>query len=115
MVINKPKRSHLLKKNTNNNRIINTILLFFKQLKLPVPVAFNEITREKAKKAVRCMESSGSTNMSEALLVSLYLVKLGQDKYQNHQPIIVFLTDGYPTMGIINLEEIISMVSNLIT
>lgn len=58
------------------------------------------------------LRASGSTHMIGGLEVSLFLVDRAQGKWKNHQPILVFLTDGDPTDGECNLENIINIVSN---
>lgn len=49
--------------------------------------------------------------MIGALEVSLYLVNRARDQWKNHQPIIVFLTDGEPTDGVNNPDQITDIVS----
>lgn len=49
--------------------------------------------------------------MIGALVVSLYLVQRARKEWKDHQPIIVFLTDGEPTDGVNNPDEITDIVS----
>lgn len=52
--------------------------------------------------------------MIGALEVCLFLVNRAKGKWKNHQPIVVFLTDGEPTNGICNTDEITDIVSMFI-
>lgn len=58
------------------------------------------------------MFATGGTNIYEALRVGLHLVKLRQTRTgdKNAQPLIVFLTDGDPTVGKTSPTDIISQV-----
>lgn len=49
--------------------------------------------------------------MIGALEVCVFLVNRAKNKWRDHLPIIVFLTDGEPTIGVNNTDEIIDIVS----
>lgn len=60
------------------------------------------------------MAPTGGTDIFDALKVGLHLVELAQPQSKDAdmpQPIIVFLTDGDPTVGVTSTEQIISKVS----
>lgn len=56
------------------------------------------------------------TNMEDALNKALAIAKLGETRFTNGsntpKPIIVFLTDGEPTTGITEPQDLIKYVSN---
>lgn len=59
------------------------------------------------------MNAYGGTDIKSALEVGLKLVKKNKDeKNDSHQPIIVFLTDGEPTVGETTPDKITSSVRN---
>ncbi|XP_023311741.1 inter-alpha-trypsin inhibitor heavy chain H3-like [Anoplophora glabripennis] len=72
---------------------------------------------KKAKEVVQNIAATGSTFMIGGLETALYLVKRGQQKNkdgdQRLQPIIVFLTDGQPNVGIRSTEHITELVTRL--
>lgn len=57
------------------------------------------------------------TNMEDALTKAHGIAKLGETHFTNGlnmpKPIIVFLTDGEPTTGITDPQELIKYVSNI--
>ncbi|XP_018570352.1 inter-alpha-trypsin inhibitor heavy chain H3 isoform X2 [Anoplophora glabripennis] len=63
------------------------------------------------------MFGQGTTFMIGGLEVALYMVKDGQDKVTDksskYQPIMVFLTDGYPNIGCGSTSEITRIVTQL--
>jgi len=63
----------------------------------------------KAKQFVQDMEASGGTNSDEALRVALTQLKNVDDS----QKIVIFLTDGLPTVGETNVEKILENVRSL--
>ncbi|XP_044268022.1 inter-alpha-trypsin inhibitor heavy chain H4-like isoform X2 [Tribolium madens] len=81
---------------------------------LPPAYQATEENKEKAKKVVDKLNAYGGTDIKSALEVGLKLVKKNkEDKKNTHQPIIMFLTDGEPTMGETNTEKITSAISEL--
>ncbi|XP_018575267.1 inter-alpha-trypsin inhibitor heavy chain H4-like isoform X2 [Anoplophora glabripennis] len=70
-----------------------------------------------AKEIVQNIKINGFTFMIGGLETALYLVKMGQqkDKVKDRklQPIIVFLTDGQPNVGIESTNQIIELVTHL--
>lgn len=56
------------------------------------------------------------TNMEDALTKAYLIAKLGEKRFKDSantpKPIIVFLTDGEPTTGITEPQELIKYVSN---
>lgn len=69
-------------------------------------VPASEANLEKARQFVQNIEASGGTNIDEALHAALTLLKNdeGQEK------MVVFLTDGLPTVGETNIETILQHV-----
>lgn len=57
------------------------------------------------------------TNMEDALTKAHDIAKLGKTRFNKGsntpKPIIVFLTDGEPTFGISDPQELITYVSNI--
>lgn len=78
----------------------------------PPAYPVNNNTIKKANKYVDQMFATGGTNIYEALRVGLHLVKLRQTRTgdKNAQPLIVFLTDGDPTVGKTSPTDIISQI-----
>jgi len=73
----------------------------------------NNNTIKKTNTAVGGMVATGGTNIFDALRVGIHLIKLREKrvKDKNIQPLILFLTDGEPTVGRTLPEKIISGVS----
>ena len=69
-----------------------------------------------AKKFIQDLTSESSTNMEDALSKAHSIAKLGETRFKGGantpKPIIVFLTDGEPTTGITEPQELIKYVSN---
>jgi uncharacterized protein YegL len=61
-----------------------------------------EIEKEKATSYINGTSAGGSTNINDALLRGLEMI----ETYECRAPIIIFLTDGLPTSGITNIEDI---------
>ncbi|KAJ8981371.1 hypothetical protein NQ317_000238, partial [Molorchus minor] len=85
------------------------------ETRVPSPTVVNQETINKAKKVIRDIVVGGCTFIIGGLEVALYLVKLGlkQNIQEKHQPIVVFLTDGQPNIGLGSTEEIIEVVTRL--
>lgn len=64
----------------------------------------------KAKQFVQDIEASGGTNIDEALRTALTLLR----DTEGSQKMVVFLTDGLPTVGETNVEKILENVRALI-
>lgn len=66
----------------------------------------------KAEKIIDTYTPNGGTNIFEALKIAIHLNNLQSKKNKdfNKQPLIIFLTDGDPTVGVTSTEEIISKV-----
>ncbi|RZC39131.1 inter-alpha-trypsin inhibitor heavy chain H4-like, partial [Asbolus verrucosus] len=78
---------------------------------LPPAVEASEANIEKAKEVVEKLNAYGGTDIKSALEVGLKLVKKNkEEKNDTHQPIIVFLTDGEPTVGETVPDKIISSI-----
>ncbi|EFA04008.2 inter-alpha-trypsin inhibitor heavy chain H4 isoform X2 [Tribolium castaneum] len=81
---------------------------------LPPAYKATDENKEKAKKVVEKLNAYGGTDIKSALEVGLKLVKKNKENKEDaHQPIIVFLTDGEPTMGETNTEKITSAISEM--
>ncbi|XP_018575269.1 inter-alpha-trypsin inhibitor heavy chain H3-like isoform X2 [Anoplophora glabripennis] len=74
---------------------------------------------KKAKEVIQNISADGGTFMIGGLETALYFVKTGQqkniDRDQELQPIIVFLTDGEPNVGIQSTDQIVELVTRLNT
>ncbi|KAJ8981374.1 hypothetical protein NQ317_000241 [Molorchus minor] len=81
------------------------------ETRVPPPTVVSKETINKAKKVVENIHADGGTFIIGGLEVALYLVKLGhkQNILEKHQPIIVFLTDGDPNIGLSSTEEIVEV------
>ncbi|KAJ8939187.1 hypothetical protein NQ318_017084 [Aromia moschata] len=90
-----------------------------RKLRLPDPTYVTDGTLQKARNVVNKLEAFGSTYIIGGLETALYLAKIGQDKVSEGdkkcQPIIVFLTDGEPNVGINSTEKITDIVTRLNT
>lgn len=67
---------------------------------------------ENAKKIINSFDPTGSTNIYDALNIAVHLYDLQKKSFEefNKQPLIVFLTDGEPTIVEINTNRIVSEV-----
>ncbi|KAL1512999.1 hypothetical protein ABEB36_002487 [Hypothenemus hampei] len=65
-----------------------------------------------AKKVVKELQANGGTDIMSALKIGLKMI-LNKDKSEGHQPLIIFLTDGEPTVGEFNTAKIISTITEL--
>lgn len=61
---------------------------------------------------VKNISARGGTNINSALVMGLQVINTNKDP-QSHQPLIIFLTDGEPNVGISNTEEITKKVINI--
>ncbi|ERL91287.1 hypothetical protein D910_08620 [Dendroctonus ponderosae] len=66
-----------------------------------------------AKEVVKQLDANGGTDIQSALKIGLNIETSNAIKI--HQPIIVFLTDGEPTVGESNTERIVSSITALNT
>lgn len=68
---------------------------------------------EKAKRVTKTLVSLGGTFMIGGLEIGLYLAKTIQDLPgdKKYQPIMIFLTDGYPNIGLSSTGLITDVVS----
>lgn len=68
---------------------------------------------QKAKDIVNNFKAGGGTNIFVALKIALRLVELSTtiNQYRSKQPIIIFLTDGAPTVDVTDLDRITQEVS----
>ncbi|KAJ8924359.1 hypothetical protein NQ315_007155 [Exocentrus adspersus] len=81
---------------------------------LPPAVAATKENIEIAKEIVNYFEAYGTTNSIGALEVGLHLIGLVQESYPNkYQPVLIFLTDGLPNVGIDKPAEIVSVISGI--
>lgn len=78
---------------------------------LPPPYQVSDDNIKKAKQVVDKLSAFGGTDIKSALEVGLKIVKMSKEDTNNtHQPIIVFLTDGEPTVGETQPEKITAAV-----
>ncbi|KAF2885858.1 hypothetical protein ILUMI_20315 [Ignelater luminosus] len=86
----------------------------FEGLKFPSASVVNPDNIKNAKDTISQLVPGGGTDILTALRVSLHLVELAKDHKVdevNRQPIIVFLTDGDPTVRLTSTEEISNKIS----
>ncbi|XP_015836286.1 inter-alpha-trypsin inhibitor heavy chain H4 isoform X1 [Tribolium castaneum] len=89
------------------------------ELNLGEAIQVTEDNIEKAKKSKRHVVGMGCTNIIGGLVVGLFLVRRTLEKnYEKnvalkHQPMIIFLTDGLPNVGISNPDEITKLVTKI--
>ncbi|XP_030759814.1 inter-alpha-trypsin inhibitor heavy chain H4-like isoform X7 [Sitophilus oryzae] len=79
---------------------------------LPESVVASPENIKKATEVVNKLDAFGGTDILTALKVGLKVVGTNKNPQQNH-PIIVFLTDGEPTVGEVSTEKIISTITEL--
>ncbi|XP_022178934.1 inter-alpha-trypsin inhibitor heavy chain H3-like [Myzus persicae] len=95
---------------TNNNFSLETL----GENRFVFPATEQNI--QSAKKFIQDLTSESSTNMEDALTKAHLIAKLGETRFKDGantpKPIIVFLTDGEPTTGITEPQELIKYVSN---
>lgn len=77
---------------------------------LPPSFEASQENVDKAKQVIKQLEANGGTDIQSALKTGLEIVSRNKDP-KAHQPIIVFLTDGEPTVGEFSTEKITSTVS----
>ncbi|XP_057667755.1 inter-alpha-trypsin inhibitor heavy chain H4-like [Diorhabda carinulata] len=84
---------------------------------LPDAVLATKENIAKGKAVIEKLKDEGITNILSSIVTGLHLTKSTykkqQDLSKHHQPIIVFLTDGDPTAGIINTEQIVNIIADL--
>ncbi|XP_018562167.1 inter-alpha-trypsin inhibitor heavy chain H3-like isoform X2 [Anoplophora glabripennis] len=84
------------------------------EIEIPDAILATSENIDIAKRIINSFNADGGTNTIGALEVGLYLVRLVQEKHQGvYQPILIFLTDGLPSVGVENSSEIISMVLDI--
>jgi len=78
------------------------------ELEKPRPIyQANEFLVEQAIEYAVGLEASGGTNINDALLEAIEVAKKGKsDLPENTTPLIIFLTDGQPSSGVTNREDI---------
>ncbi|XP_074037234.1 inter-alpha-trypsin inhibitor heavy chain H4 isoform X2 [Leptinotarsa decemlineata] len=68
---------------------------------------------QKAFRSIERMQASEGTNSIGGLEVGLSLVKSVQNKNSVYVPIIIFLTDGQPTVGVMEIRSIVDTITNI--
>ncbi|XP_044266585.1 inter-alpha-trypsin inhibitor heavy chain H4-like isoform X2 [Tribolium madens] len=85
-----------------------------KEMNLPQAVNGTKENIEAAKNIIKDTSNLGMTNMIYGLEVGLFLIKRTQEKVSDkYQPMIVFLTDGYPNVGMSDRNQITNTVTTL--
>lgn len=82
-------------------------------VELPPAFVVNRKNVNKAKSVVDSFDADGGTNIYSALKIALRLVEsaANDNKAHSRQPLIIFLTDGDPTVDVTDLSRIINDVS----
>ncbi|XP_057662727.1 inter-alpha-trypsin inhibitor heavy chain H4-like isoform X1 [Diorhabda carinulata] len=84
---------------------------------LPGPIQATKEAIEKARNLVNKMVATGGTFMIGGLEVGLYLAKTQKERVKDtddkKQPIIIFLTDGQPNIGVHSTNEITKLTTRL--
>lgn len=85
----------------------------FEEASFPRAFAPTEEVILKACQAVEQMDANGGTNIFEGLRVAVKLIEVEKrsDPENQRQPMIIFLTDGEPTIGVTDLISIQSQFS----
>lgn len=73
---------------------------------MPPAYQANEKLIKKAEQVVNKLVALGGTDIETALKTGIKLVEQNLKDDKKHQPIIIFLTDGEPTVGEVNTEKI---------
>ncbi|XP_014277353.1 inter-alpha-trypsin inhibitor heavy chain H4 [Halyomorpha halys] len=89
-----------------------------KRTEIPPPYPTSEEYIGKAKQVISKMSSGGGTNIYDALKNAIIVAQSGVEKIRKEEteaedtlePIIIFLTDGDPTVGITKHSKILTMV-----
>ena len=77
----------------------------------PAHVPFNTSNKEDALAFISSLRASGGTNISGAFDEAVPQFSVASDSTSN---IIIFLTDGQPTVGITNKDALVSHINNLV-
>ncbi|KAJ3655069.1 hypothetical protein Zmor_014212 [Zophobas morio] len=89
---------------------------FLREANLPQPAEATEENIKKAKDIVTDKSLLGNTNIIAGLEVGVFLTKRTQEnKSKKYEPMIIFLTDGLPNVGIGSTDEITNIVTKLNT
>ncbi|CAG9839606.1 unnamed protein product [Diabrotica balteata] len=83
------------------------------KLELPNAVPATKEAIAKGKAVIDKLQDTGLTNMLGSIETGLHLVHKELRAGSKRQPLIIFLTDGDPTMGITNTEEITKIVTKI--
>ncbi|XP_044254677.1 inter-alpha-trypsin inhibitor heavy chain H4-like [Tribolium madens] len=92
---------------------------FLTKLELGEATPVTEDNIKKAKKIKGDNVNMGSTNISGGLVVGLFLVRRTLEKFYEknfatkYQPMIIFLTDGLPNVGISHPDQITKIVTKI--
>ncbi|KAF2896709.1 hypothetical protein ILUMI_09464 [Ignelater luminosus] len=97
------KAWHLDKTVTYYRPKTNSFQPLNKNFDFPRAYEVNVDNINKAKSIISDFKASGVTNIYSALRVGLHMVELAQDQLNNSRPVIVFLTDGEPTITNFNV------------
>ncbi|XP_072396150.1 inter alpha-trypsin inhibitor, heavy chain 4-like [Diabrotica undecimpunctata] len=83
------------------------------KLNLPYAVSATRAAIAKGKEVIGKLFATGLTKMLASIETGLYLVNQELKKASRRQPLIIFLTDGEPNMGISKTDEIINIVTKI--
>ncbi|KAJ3655071.1 hypothetical protein Zmor_014214 [Zophobas morio] len=87
---------------------------YLREANLPQAAEATEENIKKAKDIVTDKSLLGSTNIIAGLEVGVFLIKRTQEnKPKKYEPMIIFLTDGLPNVGIFSRDEITNIVTKL--
>ncbi|XP_068904451.1 inter-alpha-trypsin inhibitor heavy chain H4-like isoform X4 [Tenebrio molitor] len=87
---------------------------YLREIKLPEAVMGTKENIEKAKDIIKDKSNMGLTNIIAGLETGLFLIKRTQENLPNkYQPMIIFLTDGLPNVGMSSGEHITRTVTKL--
>ncbi|XP_068904458.1 inter-alpha-trypsin inhibitor heavy chain H4-like isoform X3 [Tenebrio molitor] len=87
---------------------------YLRETKLPEAVEATNENIEKAKNIIKDKSDLGMTNIIAGLEIGLYLIKRSQENLPNkYQPMIIFLTDGLPNVGMRSGDQITQTVTKL--
>ncbi|CAG9823746.1 unnamed protein product [Phaedon cochleariae] len=81
---------------------------------LPSALSVMNESIQKGKSVIGKIDSRGITNIIGGLETGLHLIKIQRNKEkEEYQPMIIFLTDGYPNVGVSSTDEITKIVTDL--
>lgn len=94
--------------------LFSYLFIFFQNNSFPEAFPVTQNTIQEANNTVQDFDANGGTNIYFALRIGIYLAKNFQEKKKESviQPLIIFLTDGEPTVGPTDPKKIEADISD---